>query len=611
MSGAPSAAGFPGRYTIPGIFCYLKEDYFIMGKIKIGNMIYITFISMIIYILCLAFGNYYIIQSEASNSDVLYNNYGKIQGDVSMGFAYFQEVKVDLRNVLYLYARDSEKQADAVEAINTAKENMENSFKKAEKEFLDDEILEKYNKAQEQIDLYLSDVHTCLLYVTQGNIVQARKHLYENGVQSANAAADLINQLIEQLQDKASAMLETETRNREISNIIVVVFLVFVILSTMFAARILIRTIRNPLVKLTEVAGYIASGDINHDIVEFAESKNEITLLHNSFYDMAEHLKQQAKALEQLSSGNLDIDYTPVSPDDVVGKAIEKLIKDNNTAFSVIKSAAKQITIGSGQIASASQTLAQGSTEQASAIQQISASITDIANKTKDNAAQANEVNSIVLETKDDITNGNEYMHEMVTAMEEINEASGNIQKIIKVIDDIAFNTNILALNASVEAARAGEHGKGFAVVAEEVRNLAGRSAQASSQTAGMIEDSIEKVKRGSHLAKETAKSLALVSEMVDKITSLSTDIAEASNNQASATAQIDQALTQVSHVVQTNSATSQQCASASEELSGQIRGLEMQVSKFKLKGSQEMRETYAEPYALEYEEPMMIGSRE
>lgn len=582
-----------------------------MSKIKIGNMIYITFISMIIYILCLAFGNYYIIQSEASNSDVLYNNYGKIQGDVSMGFAYFQEVKVNLRNVLYLYARDSEKQADAVEDITTSKENMEASFKKAEKEFLDDEILEKYNKAQEQIDLYLSDVHTCLLYVTQGNIVQARRHLRENGVQSANAAAGLINQLIEQLQDKASVMLATEAKNRKISNNIVVVFLAFVILSTIFAARVLIRTIRNPLIKLTEIAGYISSGDINHDIVRLDESKNEITLLHNSFYDMAEHLKQQAKTLEKLAGGNLDIDYTPVSPDDVVGKAIEKLIKDNNTAFSVIKSAAKQITIGSGQIASASQTLAQGSTEQASAIQQISASVTDIANKTKDNAAQANEVNNIVLETKDDITNGNEYMHEMVTAMEEINEASGNIQKIIKVIDDIAFNTNILALNASVEAARAGEQGKGFAVVAEEVRNLAGRSAQASSQTAGMIEDSIEKVKRGSYLAKETAKSLALVSEMVDKITSLSTDIAEASNNQASATAQIDQALAQVSHVVQTNSATSQQCASASEELSGQIRGLEIQVSKFKLKGSQEVNGTYAEPYALEYEEPMMIGSRE
>ena len=273
----------------------------------------------------------------------------------------------------------------------------------------------------------------------------------------------------------------------------------------------------------------------------------------------------------------------PASSDDVVGNAIEKLIKDNNTAFGVIRNAAKQITVGSEQIAAASQTLAQGSTEQASAIQQISASVTDIANKTKDNASQATEVHSIVQETKEDIMHSNIRMNEMVAAMEEINEASGNIQKVIKVIDDIAFNTNILALNASVEAARAGEHGKGFAVVAEEVRNLAGRSAKASNQTSVMIEDSIEKIRKGSELAQETAKSLLIVSEMIDKVTGLSVTIAESSNNQATATAQIDQALSQVSQVVQTNSATSQQCAAASEELSNQASKMRDMLSIYNL----------------------------
>ncbi|MBQ2319801.1 MAG: methyl-accepting chemotaxis protein, partial [Lachnospiraceae bacterium] len=367
----------------------------------------------------------------------------------------------------------------------------------------------------------------------------------------------------------------------------------------------LCKIIRDPLVELAKVSKEVAMGDVSKNMTRVEDTPNEMIILHNSFCDMMDNLERQAKALEELAGGNLDIEYNAVSDKDVVGNAIEKLIRDDNTAFGSIMNATNQISIGSGQIAAASQTLAQGSTEQASAIQQIVASITDIANKTKDNAEQANEVNNIVVQAKDDVVAGNQRMHEMVEAMREINEASENIQKIIKVIDDIAFNTNILALNATVEAARAGEQGKGFAVVAEEVRNLAGRSAEASSQTAEMIEDSIVKVKRGSELAKDTAEALAVISDMIDRITGLSADIATASNDQATATAQIDQALMQVSQVVQTNSATSQQCASASEELSGQARGLEREVSKFKLKDVIGVSPSQT----LEYDEPMRLGN--
>ena len=136
-----------------------------MSKLKIATTIHIAFASIFVYILVLASGNYHIIQTEFESSEKLYNNYGKIQGDVSMGFAYFQEVKSDLRNVLYLYANNLEKQSSAIEDINIARDNIEIFCKKAEAAFIDDELLSKYKEAHDNIEIYLSDVDQCLMYV--------------------------------------------------------------------------------------------------------------------------------------------------------------------------------------------------------------------------------------------------------------------------------------------------------------------------------------------------------------------------------------------------------------------------------------------------------------
>ena len=182
-----------------------------------------------------------------------------------------------------------------------------------------------------------------------------------------------------------------------------------------------------------------------------------------------------------------------------------------------------------------------------------------------------------------DVKQGNEQMKEMMSAMDDINESSESISKIMKVIDDIAFQTNILALNAAVEAARAGEAGKGFAVVAEEVRNLAAKSASAAAETAELIEDSKHKVSAGLHIAGDTAAALETITEHVSQSEVLIDNIAESSNYQATAVAQINQAIGQVSQVVQTNSATSEECAAASEELSNQAIRMRELLSVYRL----------------------------
>ncbi|WP_296558347.1 methyl-accepting chemotaxis protein [uncultured Acetobacterium sp.] len=301
---------------------------------------------------------------------------------------------------------------------------------------------------------------------------------------------------------------------------------------------------------------------------------------------LKEYVKEITHTLEEIGRGNLNQEITTTYLGDfqAIKLALNSITGSLSGTLSDINTAALQVESGSRQISDGGQALAQGATEQASAIQQLTASIDEVAQETKQNAMRANEANQRSIEVRNNAEIGNVRMNNMVTAMVDINSSSQNISKIIKVIDDIAFQTNILALNAAVEAARAGQHGKGFAVVAEEVRTLAARSAEAAKETTGLIEGSIDKVVVGTKIADETAESLTQILSDIEKVTSLVGNIAQASNDQASEIAQITQGIEQVSHVVQTNSATAEESAAASEELSGQAEMLKQMVGSFALK---------------------------
>ena len=351
---------------------------------------------------------------------------------------------------------------------------------------------------------------------------------------------------------------------------------------------LIIRSSLKKLPVLTAVAEDISVGGIVSDGLDTgtAATKNEITLLERAFVKMADGIRAQSEVMSKIADGDYSVTLASRSNNDIMNQSINKMLDSTNNTLNQISVSAAQVTTGARQVAEGAQSLAHGSTEQAESIDDVSRAIADIAKMTKENADTAERTSKLSGEIKDSAEKGSPQMDEMMVAVGEINEASKNISKIIKTIDDIAFQTNILALNAAVEAARAGQHGKGFAVVAEEVRNLASKSADAARDTGEMIQHSIEKAELGSRIAGETAASLNEIVTGIKESTQFIMEIAKASGEQAQGISKVNSDIDQVGRVVSQNSATAQESAASSEEISGQADMLLQLISHFKLKDS-------------------------
>ncbi len=289
--------------------------------------------------------------------------------------------------------------------------------------------------------------------------------------------------------------------------------------------------------------------------------------------------------LAQLSAGDLSRGTAYDYPGDLtpIGESLTRIRDSLNQSFTFFRQSAGQLSASAGDASGASQALASGATEQAQTIEELSQSVTEISKQISGNAAKAAQAKDLAVKAGGEVKAGDRQMGLMTEAMNNIGASTAEIAKIIRVIDDIAFQTNILALNASVEAARAGDAGKGFTVVAEEVRNLAAKSAEAAKRTAALIEASVAKASEGKTIADATAGSLHAIEQSFRGVSDLIREIDGASSRQAEEVTQINDEIRQISAVVQTNSATAEESAAMSRELSGQAGTLRSEVEKFRL----------------------------
>lgn len=449
-------------------------------------------------------------------------------------------------------------------------------------------VKNEFNLINQNIKLYLSSLN------------QLKEFTIADSEQAFSFIDDEIDSIYQDLKIQLSDYIHTlntsaDMMTSQLSDGIVLfsIFIILAMLIGFFISRKVIRKLSNhisiPALHMAEAAKQLSEGNLNVEITK--ESQDEIGMLADSLKTVITtwkvYIDEIKRVMNEMASGNFDvtIDIEFLGDFDEIKEASIKIIDSLNHALSEINLASKQVSSNSDEVSNSSKALADGASEQAGLLDKLNNNMDELSNQVNGNAENAKLASQKAEQAGTQAVRSNEQMEHMVSSMNIINKTSSEISNIMNTINEIASQTNLLALNASIEAARAGEAGKGFAVVADEIRNLATRSAEAAKNTAVLIQDSINAVKDGSKTAEETAEFLKETMSLTKETVSLIDQIASASDIQSSSIQYVAQNVDRISQVTQTNTAAAQESAGISQELYEQASILKNMVSSFKLKG--------------------------
>lgn len=430
-----------------------------------------------------------------------------------------------------------------------------------------------------------------VMEITQsGDLSKAISIIYgKEYISGTEIVLNMTEKFISTLDQRVQLKIDKLVLKVKIIEIFCIIFLILVVFVQIIVILFIRKKVILPIIAIKNEMIQISNGNLSAEF-NISSDSSEVGMLADSIYRTKTFLKMIigniSSSLYKISEG--DFDFKVIN--EYVGEfseikySLNNIINEMNIAFKTINNSSAQVAGGSERISQISQTLSQGAFEQAEAISEISNSITNISEQMNFNSTNAEKASKSTNKAGENLAKSNLEMDSMVGAMKEISEESQKISDIIKTIETIAFQTNILALNAAIEAARAGEAGKGFAVVAEEVRNLAGMSTEAASNTSELIKNIIISIDKGKKISNMTSESLKGVIISAEEVANIIQKISESTTEQLNNISQVISKVEKISSVVQNNSATSQESAASSEELNSQVQILNEIINKFKLK---------------------------